>query len=171
MFKEKKRSMLPKYSTCRCCSSRRYHFRNRNRVSKRPYRIRENSQITVKQFIVNALETVTDYIRAALPDSPCAKLYNLERLLHPLSEAKMQSPTEKVKSWLYNSVAIKPCYHRHSSRDSSSSTTSTNESKRMKYERKRKIPSVKQKRSQSPIETITIPSSSSATENSTREEE
>lgn len=163
--------MSPKYSTCRRCSSRRFHFRNRNGVLKRPYRIRENSRITAKQFIVNALETVTDYIRAVLPDSPCAKLYNVERLLHPLSTSKTQSPTEKVKSWLYNSFEIKPCYHRYSSRDSSSSTTSTNESKRMKYERKKKIPSVKQERSQSPIETTTIHSSSSATENSTREEE
>lgn len=170
LYLKKKTSMLPKYSTCCCCSSRTLRFGNRK---KRPYRIRENTGISVKESIVNALETITDYIRAVLPDSACAKLSNLERVLHPLSVVKIQSPNEKVHSWIRDSFAIKPCYHRYSSRNSSSSSNSepnNNKSKSMKYQRKRRKGSVKEERSQSPTETITILSSSSTTANSTRQE-
>lgn len=155
--------MSPKYSTCRRCRSRIFRFGNRTRVSKRPFRIRGNTRITVKQFILHALETLTDYIRAVLPDSAGA---NLER---PLSVTKIQTPNEKVRSWIRESFARKPCYY--SSRDSSSSSSSiSSESKSMKFQRKRRRVSVKEKRSQSPAETITILSTSSATENSTRQE-
>lgn len=153
--------MSPKYSTCRCCcSSRNSRFENRNGVSKRSYRIRRNARITVKQFIVNALETVTDYIRAVLSDSAGIKLSDLERFFDPLSVGKIQTPSEKVRSWIRDSFAIKP------SRDSSSSSSS-NESKSIKHQRKRRGDSVKEKRmrrSQSPVETITLHSSSSVTE-------
>lgn len=140
---------------CCCCHrSRSFRFGNTTRVSKHPYR--ENTRITVKQFILHALETITDYIRAVLPEPS-----NQER---PLSI----NPTEKVRSWIRDSFVENPRCRRHSPQASSSSSSS-DESKSI--QRKRRRASVKGKRGQSPTETITILSSSSAaTENSTRQE-